>query len=65
MCGRARCSLAPHDLRAAAAAAAGLPQDAPWVGEQQYRPSYNAAPGGWLPVMRVDEQGQPMLHTMK
>ena len=59
MCGRARCTLAPEQVRAAAGTDA-------WVDPDLYSPSYNVTPGGATPVVRRDkETGATTVQTMR
>lgn len=46
MCGRARCSLAPDEL----ATATSVPREQ-WRDMDRYKPSYNASPGAYMPIL--------------
>lgn len=64
MCGRSRCALSEEQV----AAAAGVPADAlprRWRGRERFRPSHNATPSHWLPVVRVASDGGRVVDTMK
>jgi len=36
-----------------------------WIAEDTYRPSENVGPGWATPVLRLNSEGEPVLHTMK
>ena len=60
MCGRSRCSLAPHQV----AAAAKIPEER-WRNREAYTPSHNVAPGHNTPVVKRDKTQELEVHTMK
>jgi hypothetical protein len=64
MCGRTRCTLSP----ARVAAASGIPQDqleaGRWVRRERFMPSYNVQPGSATPVVRMGEDGRPLVETL-
>ncbi|KAF8089447.1 hypothetical protein N665_0506s0052 [Sinapis alba] len=62
MCGRARCTLRPEDVRRACHR-----HDFPahFLHLECYRPSYNVAPGSYMPVLRRDNDGGVAVHCMK
>ncbi|GAB2226336.1 hypothetical protein Droror1_Dr00022138 [Drosera rotundifolia] len=67
MCGRARCTLRPDTVARASRldGAASVRQ----VDVDRYRPSYNIAPGAYLPVLRREDGGDgaaaDVVHCMK
>ncbi|KAG2298851.1 hypothetical protein Bca4012_010367 [Brassica carinata] len=61
MCGRARCTLRPEDVPRACHRH-GFP--AHFLHLECYRPSYNVAPGSYMPVLRRDNDGVSV-HCMK
>ncbi|KAJ7544576.1 hypothetical protein O6H91_09G083600 [Diphasiastrum complanatum] len=64
MCGRARCTLASHEV----AQACGFPANVRSVDSERYRPSYNVAPGSYLPVVHYESKEsskEPVVHCMK
>ncbi|ESQ44531.1 hypothetical protein EUTSA_v10003450mg [Eutrema salsugineum] len=61
MCGRARCTLRPDDVPRASHRH-GVP--ARFLHLDRYRPSYNVAPGTYMPVLRRDNDGIAV-HCMK
>ncbi|KAJ0988963.1 hypothetical protein J5N97_007319 [Dioscorea zingiberensis] len=65
MCGRARCTLAPQQI----AQACGVVSNAsnPTLQLDRYRPSYNVAPGAYLPVVAAgkDKESSAVIHCMK
>ena len=60
MCGRSRCSLAPHQVTAAAK----VPEER-WRNREAYTPSHNVAPGHNTPVVKRDNTQELEVHTMK
>ena len=60
MCGRSRMSLSRRDV----ALAAGLPEKQ-WQAAEKYAPCENVHPGLPLPVIRMNESNEPVLHTMR
>ena len=64
MCGRSRQCLAAPELRAAAAAAAGMPKDRTWPDEARYTPRQNMCPGQEAAVLACDD-GSPSLALMR
>ncbi|KAF8055253.1 hypothetical protein N665_1300s0001 [Sinapis alba] len=62
MCGRARCTLRPEDVRRACHRHS-FP--AHFLHLECYRPSYNVAPGSYMPVLRRDNDGGVAVHCMK
>ncbi len=61
MCGRARVAIA----RQAYLGRSGIDQ-ARWQGAELFQPLHNAAPGSWIPVLRVSrEDGQLGIESMR
>ncbi|KAJ0246363.1 Embryonic stem cell-specific 5-hydroxymethylcytosine-binding protein [Hirschfeldia incana] len=62
MCGRARCTLRPEDV-GRACHRHGRPAN--FIHLECYRPSYNVAPGSYMPVLRRDNDTGVAVHCMK
>lgn len=64
MCGRFRCALSKQELKSCV----GVDE---WIDEEQFTPSYNIAPGFWVPVLYnkyaddLPSNGQHVLQSMK
>ncbi|XP_058093534.1 uncharacterized protein LOC131239712 isoform X2 [Magnolia sinica] len=64
MCGRARCTLRPEEVRRAC----GIDDSSiPTVETERYRPSFNVSPGAYVPVVRKENGSVKgaVLHCMK
>lgn len=60
MCGRARCALSREEV----ASTSGVPPER-WQDAEKYQPGHNMSPGHWSPVVKLDQDGQHQLQSMK